>query len=181
MEKIYQLNRSKTRSGFLIAVALFLASAGALLIRMDDDTMRIIYDGFFIFLTAIMLFAVIVSGRNLSLPDEALVFNEKGLLFQAGFKNVPLIPWEKIRGVREEMVVMNKMIRIDVFHGEDFVNNASGWGQKRTFKSNMRMYGSPFVFSAQMIKGIKHDELLHELREIYNTHKVEPKKENEEA
>ncbi len=181
MKRVYYLNRTKARSGFFIALALFFVFIGCLFIRMDDDLMRMIYNGVMYFMAAIMFFGVVVSFRNLSLPNEALVFDEHGILFQAGFRNVPVIPWEKVRGIREEMIVMNKMIRIDVYHGEDFVQNASGWAQKRTFKSNMRMYGSPFVFSAQMIKDFKHDQLFQELKSVYAEFKVEPKKENEEA
>lgn len=121
----------------------------------------------FIGLGVFLLFLSAVGGytlyKRLTSPKEILIINDEGIIDRSTGHGVPLIKWEDVKGIREEVVTIHKMVRVDIRNHEDYFGQAANAIKRRMLKNNMRMYGSPFVINARFI-GTRHDALIEQVR-----------------
>lgn len=102
--------------------------------------------------------------ERLTGPKEGLIITDEGIQDNSTFTGVGVIKWADIKGIREEMMAMNKFVRIDVYNPDEYIRKAKNAMKRRLLKNNNRSFGSPFVVTARALSGVKHNELFEVMR-----------------
>lgn len=165
----------KQKNILIIQGVLLAAAAGVGIwltgfFKPHNYVMQNVFMGVGIFLLVISVFGVANLVKRIQSPNEILIIDEKGIVDRTTGHGVPLIKWEDVKGIREEMLAMNKMVRIDVQHSDQYIAQGISPVKRRMLKNNLKMYGSPFVIHARMV-GQKNDNLLELIRLAHQTYK----------
>ncbi len=156
--------------GVMLAIAIGVGIWMVGFFRPHNYIAQYSFIGFGAFLLLVSVFGLSNLTKRLQAPNEILIVDEKGIVDRTSGHGVPLIKWEDVKGIREEMVALNKMVRIDVQNTEQYIAQGVNAVKRKMLKNNMKMYGSPFVIHPRMV-GQKNDNLLELMRIAHQTYK----------
>ena len=157
---------------FMMMQTIFLAVAigvGIWLVaffRPHNYIAQYCFIGLGVLLLVLSVFGVNTLIKGFTGPKEILIVDETGIIDRTTNHGVPLIKWEDVKGIREEVVTIHKFVRIDIAKTDEYIKQGRNAMKRRMLKNNMKMYGSPFVISARLV-GQKHDNLLELIRFTY--------------
>lgn len=107
---------------------------------------------------------IYVSIRQLIKNHLVLIVDENGLYLNPNKSSSVQIAWNDIQGFSEIKIHSTKLVIIEVYNSEYWVEKEQNKMRKQLMKFNVNNYGSPFSLSAQFMQ-INHAELMKILTE----------------
>jgi len=166
----YKQKKLLIMQGVMLAIAI---GAGIWMVgffRPHNYIAQYSFIGFGAFLLLVSVFGAANLTKRLQAPNEILIVDENGIVDRTSGHGVPLIKWEDVKGIREEMISIQKVVRIDVQNADKYIEQAVNPIKRRLLKNQLKMYGSPFIIHPRMV-GQKNDNLLELMRFAYQTYK----------
>lgn len=96
------------------------------------------------------LFYVLV--KNYPPKDAALQLTEKGILENSTKNSVGFIPWEEVSNIARKRSASQEFMIIELHDPQKWIDAEQRPLLKRSFKANLKIYGSPIIFAAVNFK-----------------------------
>lgn len=170
-----EIYSSKKKSFLLLIGATFFVIMGILMVMKagNDSTYRGQSPAFIkgVGIASILFFGlgIYVSIRQLIQNHLVLIVDKNGLHINPNKSSSEQIAWNDIQGFSEIKIHSTKLVIIDLYNSEYWIEKEQNKMKKQLMKFNLNNYGSPFSLSAQFMQ-INHNELMKILTENWNRH-----------
>lgn len=175
MDSIQIYSSRKKSFLLLIGSTLFVIMGILMVMKAGDDSASRVQSPAFIKamgIASILFFGlgIYVSIRQVIKDHLVLIVNENGLHINPNKFSSEQIAWNEIRGFSEIKIRSTKLVIIDLYNSEYWIEKEQNKIRKQLMKFNFNNYGSPFSLSAQFMQ-IDHEALMKILTENLNWHR----------
>lgn len=101
-----------------------------------------------------------------------LLINDEGITDHSSASSIGLIKWEDISGIRVQEIMSTKLLLIDVFQPEIYIEKAKNKLQSRLMKANLKASNTPLSITANTLK-YDFDALETLVKSEFQKHKKE--------